>query len=171
MNIKFFLLITLFSIFFVCACDGGERHKKSIVSKADPRHQCAPQYNAQDAYCEVSVYELVAMPNRFDGMYVTFVAYVPDVRSKIVFFTRDAAEYEDYQSSFFIGADDRERFIKTGYARIFARFKHDRSDKNIAVGYGRQLGLLVDVESVKYIRSMSERKRECDVQGCVVDYL
>lgn len=169
MNIKLFLLITAF--FFVCACDGGGRNKKPIVSRIDPRHQCTPQYNAQDAYCEVSVYELVAMPNRFDGMYVTFVAYVPDVSPKIVFFTRDAAEYEDYQSSFFIGVGDRGKFIKPGYARIFARFKHDRSDKNIAVGYGRQLGLLVDVESVKYIRSMSERKRECDVQKCVVGYL
>jgi hypothetical protein len=171
------MLMLLAGTFFVSACEVKNESKAAIVdtiqstTKNDPRHQCVATENSRNAYCEVSVYELASSPQRFDGMYLTFVAYVPESRSPIIFFTKDAAEYEDYQSAILVDEDDKEELTKAGYARFFAQFNHDRSDYGFAVGFGRQLGYVREIEKVRYIRPISERKKECETEGCTVDYI
>ncbi len=138
-------------------------------ANASTQNACARK-NGVDNPCPISPYRLVADSSRLDGKYVDVLVYAPGEGAKIVFLSRDLADYEDYTSSIQIldGADELPK--EPGYVRLVGQFSSDRSDRGVGGGIYRQLGVIRKIASVSKVKSMSERREACRAAGCFVTY-
>jgi hypothetical protein len=143
----------------------GEKQDVNVSTQ----NACALE-NRADNPCPISPYRLVTEPSRLDGKYVDVLLYAPGEGAKIVFLSRDLADYEDYTSSIQIldGADELPK--EASYVRLVGLFSNDRSDRGLGGGTYRQLGVIKKIVLVSKVKSMGERREACKAAGCFVTY-
>lgn len=142
-----------------------EAHEASVSTQ----NACVLE-NRADNPCPISPYGLMTEPDRLNGKYVDVLLYAPGEGAKLVFLTRDLADYEDYTSSIQV-LDGAEKLPKdAGYVRLVGVFSNDRSDRGLGGGIYRQLGVMRKITSVSKVKSIGERRDACKAAGCYVTY-
>jgi hypothetical protein len=157
-----FVLMLIFITLTACE----KEHAKREIA---PPNACGGQ-NSISNPCPVSPYLLLVDPSSFNGKYVDVLLYAPGGGAKIVFITRDLAEYEDYVSSIQV-VSGLEKFPQdASYVRVVGLFHSDASDRGVGGGIHRQFGIFPEIVSVDRVKSVTERREECSVHNCKIVY-
>lgn len=160
-------LALLVVVFAACGAESSSATDRVAVS----RPQCASEHNGQDRPCQISPYRLVSVGTPADGMYVSTVLFHPGMGVKLFFVNEDAAEHEDYSSSFLVlGADAGKLPKERGFYRVIARLNNDNSDHGVGSGVYSQAGTFTELVEVRRKVAVSSRVEECRQLGCTVRY-
>lgn len=163
-------LVGMFAV-LLAACTAKESSDKGHAEAI--RAQCVSESNAPDSPCQISAYTLVSLgaPAKSE-MYVDTVLFYPGLDARLFFVNEDAAEHEDYSSSFLVlGAGVDKLPKKKGFYRVVAKFNRDLSDHGVGSGVYRQAGTFLELVRVRPLVSISARTEECrQLAGCTIQY-
>lgn len=120
--------------------------------------RCQQDQNSAESPCPVSMFQLISNPERYSGLHVVFVGYVPGAKSRFILPTAELARHGDASSSVVI-LNDEDRRLSKGYHLLVGTFEVIEAN---ATGDAilRQAGVLTTLDRV-ITSECAEDDEEC----------